>query len=159
MPYTVGTTATPTAPYFVPSSSNCVTQATVSNGLLAATGSVTETKSSLGSITSSSVGGTGSASQTAAGTQTTSSAGGKSSSSSSASTGTGTGKATATGTSLNTSATKVADSTSSSAGKTTQSGANAARRALSGVFPGMGALLGVTFATTFAAVAGTVLVL
>ncbi|CAK5274934.1 unnamed protein product [Mycena citricolor] len=33
--YTVGTTVTPTAPFFTPSSSNCVSQATVGNGLAA----------------------------------------------------------------------------------------------------------------------------
>ncbi|KAJ7226817.1 hypothetical protein GGX14DRAFT_555401 [Mycena pura] len=32
-PYTVGDTVTPTAPAFIPSSSNCVTQATISNGI------------------------------------------------------------------------------------------------------------------------------
>ncbi|KAJ7744150.1 hypothetical protein B0H16DRAFT_1560342 [Mycena metata] len=34
-PYTVGDTVTPSAPYSTPSSSNCVTQATVSNGIAA----------------------------------------------------------------------------------------------------------------------------
>ncbi|KAJ7032364.1 hypothetical protein C8F04DRAFT_1107404 [Mycena alexandri] len=35
-PYTVGDTVTPTAPYSTPKSSNCVTQATISNGIPAA---------------------------------------------------------------------------------------------------------------------------
>ncbi|KAJ6522777.1 hypothetical protein DFH09DRAFT_200620 [Mycena vulgaris] len=34
-PYTVGDTVTPTAPFSIPSSSNCVTKATISNGLAA----------------------------------------------------------------------------------------------------------------------------
>ncbi|KAG6906752.1 hypothetical protein DXG01_012282 [Tephrocybe rancida] len=48
--YTVGTTVTPAAPYMTPSSSNCVTTATVSNGVNIALLGISSTAAAAGSV-------------------------------------------------------------------------------------------------------------
>jgi hypothetical protein len=73
VPYTVGTTVTPSSAYFTPSSSSCLSQSTVKNGILAATGTVTSTIGSVGGSPIPSTGtpapgsGTGSAGPSATG--------------------------------------------------------------------------------------------
>jgi len=71
-PYTVGDTVTPTAPYFTPAQSNCVTVPTVSNGvkLAAATGASGNTTGSAVTATASPGTGTGTSGAAATGTGT-----------------------------------------------------------------------------------------
>jgi len=62
--YTIGDTVTPAAPYFTPSSSNCVTTSTISNGIplasLGVTGGSSVVQSSMtGSVSPSATGGSG----------------------------------------------------------------------------------------------------
>ncbi|KIY44113.1 hypothetical protein FISHEDRAFT_18954, partial [Fistulina hepatica ATCC 64428] len=78
--YTVGTTVTPSAAYFTPSSSNCVTTSTVSNGIALAELGITT-----GSAASASASGSSKATSTKSGSSSTSTSSSASSSSSSSS--------------------------------------------------------------------------
>lgn len=120
--YTVGTTVTPTGAAFTPSSSNCKTVPTVSNGL----------------VVPSAGAGSGAQSGGSAGSSPTP-----------------TGSGGAAGGAKNTSA---AGSKGASSGSPSESG-SAGHRNLPGLFPGMGALVGLTFTSVLAVAAGAVMVL
>jgi hypothetical protein len=155
VPYTVGTTVTPSSAYFTPSSSSCLSQSTVKNGILTAAGTATSTIGSVGVATASASAtvkpvpgapapgsGTGSAGPSVTGTG-----------SAPAKTSSGTGGASS-GTSAGTSGASAG--TSSGTGATPSNSGHSGARTMG---PQMGALVGITLASVMGAAAGAVMLI